>query len=197
MNDDLIFLAPDGGRFVITPLALQTMRSFAQRGPHDAEAGGVMIGRFIEGGNDVVVDLVTPPLPGDRRSRLRFHRRAKPHQAVLNREWTASGGVCTYLGEWHTHPESFPTPSCIDVRDWRRRARRDSFHGDTLRFVIVGLVEVRAWLLERPPSRSTSWQPPSSMKRVTSSELKEQHDLTRNKQESETARSQDQGRESF
>jgi integrative and conjugative element protein (TIGR02256 family) len=176
MTGDLVFLAPDGGRFVITPLALQTMQSFAQRGPHDAEAGGVMVGRFIEGGNDVVVDLVTPPLPGDRRSRCRFHRRAKPHQAVLNREWKTSGGVRTYLGEWHTHPESFPTPSSIDIRDWRRRVRRDSFHGDTLRFVIVGLVEVRAWLMERPPSCSTGWHSPSLMKRVPSSELKEGRD---------------------
>ncbi len=25
-----------------------------------------------------------------------------------------------YIGEWHTHPETEPTPSSIDKREWRK-----------------------------------------------------------------------------
>ncbi|GAA5513128.1 hypothetical protein Dcar01_01854 [Deinococcus carri] len=145
----LVFRKGDGGRLGIARSGLERMLSFTQRGPHDTEAGGVLIGRFIEGGEDVVVDLVTPPLPGDRRSRSRFHRAQRTHQEVIDHEWQASGGTRTYLGEWHTHPEPYPTPSTIDLNGWRQRMKRDTFHGDTLHFLIVGQVEVRAWEMRR------------------------------------------------
>lgn len=139
----------EGGRLGISAAALDVMQSFTQRGSRDTEAGGVLIGRFIEGGEDVVVDLVTPPLAGDRRSRFRFHRAQRAHQEVIDREWRSSGNTRTYLGEWHTHPEPSPTPSNIDLNDWRRRVKRDTFHGETLHFLIVGQAEVRAWEMQR------------------------------------------------
>lgn len=149
MSTPLVFCKHNGGRLGVSEEALAVMCSFTQLQPRDTEAGGVLIGRFIEGGEDVVVDLVTSPLPGDRRSRTRFHRSKRPHQKVLDREWRESGGKRTYLGEWHTHPEPCPTPSHIDLNDWRRRVKRDTFHGDFLHFVIVGQVEVRAWEMQR------------------------------------------------
>lgn len=149
MSLPLVFCKGNGGRLGISAAALEVMQSFTQREPRDTEAGGVLIGRFIEGGEDVVVDLVTSPLAGDRRSRFRFHRAQRAHQEVIDREWHLSGQTRTYLGEWHTHPEPSPTPSTIDLNDWRRRVKRDTFHGETLHFLIVGQAEVRAWEMQR------------------------------------------------
>jgi hypothetical protein len=51
---------------------MATLLSFAQLSDTAPEAGGVLIGRHILGGSDVVVDRVTIPMAGDRRARTRF-----------------------------------------------------------------------------------------------------------------------------
>lgn len=63
---------------------------------------------------------------------------------MIDEAWRASHGTCTYLGEWHTHPELTPIPSMIDWADWQRRLRSDRF-SEPIYFVIVGLQGVVAW----------------------------------------------------
>ena len=140
----LVFCRPNGGRVKITAPVLQLLRAYAQHGPKDTEAGGVMMGRYLQGSDDVVVDAATEPMRGDRRSRYSFYRDKTRHQAVLDAAWKTSGGTCTYLGEWHTHPEADPTPSGIDTHDWRRRLWTDKYD-DELFFVIVGTAIIRNW----------------------------------------------------
>jgi integrative and conjugative element protein (TIGR02256 family) len=120
------------------------MRRHAQDAPHKPESGGVLLGRHILDTHDIVVDRVTTPLPDDRQSRTRFFRARRRHQALIDQAWRESDGACTYLGEWHTHPEAVPTPSLIDQLDWRRKLLVDRFSG-MLYFVIVGTAAVRVW----------------------------------------------------
>ena len=47
-----------------------------------------------------------------------------------------SGRILTFVGEWHTHPESFPTPSSIDLNTWRAVTRKN-LAGSTV-FLIRG-----------------------------------------------------------
>ncbi|HLY67632.1 MAG TPA: Mov34/MPN/PAD-1 family protein [Chloroflexota bacterium] len=140
----LALVRPYGGAFEIGPLPLSIIRSFAQVDPGDKEAGGVLLGRYIAGTRDVVVDAVTVPLPGDVRHRTSFFRARRRHQDAIDEAWRTSEGTCTYLGEWHTHPEAMPSPSCIDTRDWSRRLTQDRFSGD-LFFVVAGTEAIRAW----------------------------------------------------
>lgn len=116
-----------------------------QRGARDSEAGGVMLGRLLLDSPHVIIDEVTAPLAGDRRSRFAFDRARRSHQEYVSRRWFESGGTCLYLGEWHTHPEPIPQPSATDERDWRRRLAKDTFDVDTLFFVIVGTSVLKAW----------------------------------------------------
>jgi integrative and conjugative element protein (TIGR02256 family) len=125
--------------------ALATMLGHAQLAPDAAEAGGVLMGRHIIGTRDVVVDRVTTPMRGDRRSRMAFTRRKRRHQQVLDEEWERSGGTRVYLGEWHTHPEPIPMPSGVDMDDWRRRLQEDIVEARSVFFLIVGQLEIRAW----------------------------------------------------
>jgi integrative and conjugative element protein (TIGR02256 family) len=133
-----------GGRLQISREAVRLLRRYVQDRADKKEAGGVLLGRHILDSNDVVVDDATPPLLGDRRARARFFRARQRHQEAIDRAWRESGGTCTFLGEWHTHPEAQPWPSGIDREDWLRKLREDEFT-DWLFFVIVGTEAVRVW----------------------------------------------------
>src|SRR5262245_20872910 len=145
----LIFLRPDGARFEVSIAAWQTMQGFIQYASSATEAGGVLLGRHLRDGSAIVVDAVTVPMADDRRSRTRFHRAQRPHQAAIDAAWAASEATCTYLGEWHTHPEPIPTPSPIDTVDWQRRLLHDCYT-EPLFFIIVGTAAIRPWEGHRP-----------------------------------------------
>lgn len=143
--DGLVFRLADGARVKISSPALARMLDHRQAQARRSESGGVLLGRYISGCRDIIVDEVTTPMAGDRWTRFSFYRSHAPHQRVIDERWLASRGTCQYLGEWHTHPELYPSPSRIDLDDWRRRLRTDEFDSDSLMFVIVGIREVRAW----------------------------------------------------
>lgn len=142
--DRLTFVRPGGGRFQIGPAAEMVIRHHLQCEPHQSEAGGVLLGRHIVDTSDIIVDQVTAPMPGDRQSRHRFFRARRRHQELIDRAWQESDGTCTYLGEWHSHPERVPAPSAVDRLDWRRKLLVDRFLR-YLFFIIAGTEEVRAW----------------------------------------------------
>lgn len=147
MTVPLSFSLPLGGTIKVDCAALATMKAYLQVDRHSAEAGGILIGRLISGSQDVVVDSATPPQPKDKRSRFRIDRLDLKHQRLVDRAFTETGG--TYLGEWHTHPEAHPTPSCIDQRNWRRKGKEDTYYGDGLLFIILGTESMGAWHGER------------------------------------------------
>lgn len=132
------------GRFHIGPEARTTMLGFLQHGPRMFEAGGVLIGRHLIGSEDIIVDQVTTPLRGDKRSRFSFYRAHKCHQHAVDRAWKASGGVYTYLGEWHTHAEPVPTPSGLDERE-RIRILETARCSHPIFFVVLGTESARIW----------------------------------------------------
>jgi integrative and conjugative element protein (TIGR02256 family) len=92
----------------------------------------------------LVVDDLTEPSRGDQRRWASFFRSLRHHAKALAR-WHRSGGTCTYLGSWHTHPESDPKPSRTDIDDWQHALARDRFEGDSLFFAIVGTASLRVW----------------------------------------------------
>jgi integrative and conjugative element protein (TIGR02256 family) len=145
----LLFLRPDGARFEVSIAAWQVMQAYIQHASDASEAGGVLLGRHLRDGSAIIVDAVTVPMAGDRRARTRFHRARRRHQAAIDAAWATSDGTCTYLGEWHTHPEPIPTPSVVDRADWRCRLRQDRYT-EPIFFVIVGTTESRAWEGHRP-----------------------------------------------
>ncbi|TSC33934.1 Mov34/MPN/PAD-1 family protein [Corallococcus sp. Z5C101001] len=143
--EGLVFRRANDTRVKVDTLALEQMIAFRQVTARHPEGGGVLLGRFLVDCDDVVVDEVTVPMPGDRQRRLAFYRSRMPHQRIIDIRWRESQGTCQYLGEWHTHPESRPTPSCVDLTDWRRRLREDHFASRSILFLIVGIHEVRGW----------------------------------------------------
>lgn len=112
---------------------LQRVAPFRQLKANDPEAGGIFLG--YRRGNYIHVVNATAPGPGDTRSRYAFIRHDPVHQAMATRGWLDSNGCLDYLGDWHTHPEPYPNPSSLDVREWRKLCR---LHDEAMLFAILG-----------------------------------------------------------
>lgn len=138
------FVRPGGVHFEMSVPVQLIMQRFRQSEMYMTEAGGVLLGRHLRDGSAIIVDDVTTPLPGDKRARTRFFRAWKRHQAAIDEAWRTSNGTCTYLGEWHTHPEPSPIPSAVDWTDWQRRLVSDQY-SEPIFFVIVGTKTTAAW----------------------------------------------------
>ncbi|QNU62787.1 Mov34/MPN/PAD-1 family protein [Vreelandella titanicae] len=91
----------------------------------DCEAGGILLGSVH--GAHMLIEQATAPTAWDRRFRCLFERMPFGHEAIASSQWTASQGTVRYLGEWHTHPQDHPYPSCLDRSEWNRLSvkRRD------------------------------------------------------------------------
>lgn len=136
-------------KFGIGAGALTMMDAYAQRSEVEPEAGGLLLGRFLRDDAGIVVDEVTTPGPTDEAGRYAFGRNDPSHQEIADRRWEESNGTCCTLGTWHTHPEPNPTPSTLDLSEWRRHAREWTYEGDALYFAIVGAESVGVWEVTR------------------------------------------------
>ena len=140
-----IFNKLDGGKIEPSVSVILRLFQFRQNTPCKKEAGGVLIGRYIQNSFNIVIDDITVPMRGDCRKRYSFFRAQRRHQQAIDQVWRNSAGTSHYLGEWHTHPEPIPEPSDIDLKNWQRHLQQDVFNGDTLYFVIVGTKRLRVW----------------------------------------------------
>lgn len=147
---NLVYARPNGGRIKLPVEIIASIHGYVQDDRHKPEAGGVILGRYIIESKDIVIDKISFPMPGDRASRCTFFRKKRAHQEIINSAWEGSGHTCTYLGEWHTHPEQHPSPSCIDEFNWKRKLKKDLFDSDSLFFLIVGISDMRMWEGHRP-----------------------------------------------
>lgn len=104
--------------------------SHRQSGEMDCESGGVLIGK--RRGEHLEVTTASSPQVQDIRSRYKFTRHQNGHQNIVENCWRASDGEDNYIGEWHTHPEIFATPSSIDIREWKKL-----FHRQKVPLVVI------------------------------------------------------------
>lgn len=135
----------NGGYLKIDKEAFQLIGSYKQVKKSDLEAGGIIMGRFIRNSKNIIIDKVTEPAKEDKRSRHSFKRISIEHQIILEDEWVKSDGTCNYLGEWHTHPENNPSPSGVDLKDWKRKLKADIFSSRYLYFIIAGITRLEIW----------------------------------------------------
>lgn len=142
---DQNFVLSNDGKLKISEDVLKSMFMYVQDQRHKREAGGVLIGRFIKNSKHIVVDEISVPMAGDVRSRAFFKRGVKKHQKVIDNAWERSNGTLNYLGEWHTHPENYPSPSSIDLSSWKSKLTNDTFSSRYLYFIIVGIEEIGVW----------------------------------------------------
>jgi integrative and conjugative element protein (TIGR02256 family) len=106
------------GEILIEPSVIELVRGYCQHQSNMPESGGILMG--YRRGNHLHIVAATTPQPDDHRMRFHFSRRDLNHQKVAIRQWDISGNIMDYIGEWHTHPESDPMPSALDMSEWKK-----------------------------------------------------------------------------
>jgi integrative and conjugative element protein (TIGR02256 family) len=101
-------------RVIIARSVLNIIESFKQSTKRSSESGGILLGQVRD--NDVFILKVTTPNKFDHASRFLFNCNKDAAQVIIDYEFINSGHKTIYLGEWHTHPENYPSPSNIDRR---------------------------------------------------------------------------------
>ena len=111
------FRRPNGGVIEFCESASEIMSAYRQLDSNAPESGGMLLGRFISGADDVVIDEITEPSDTDQRGRYFYKRSKDQAQHRINAAWEESGHTRNYLGEWHSHPEDDPSPSNQDLNN--------------------------------------------------------------------------------
>lgn len=130
----------------IHPEVLNVFQSHVQASPSDLEGGGLLLG-YVRGSHLEIIEA-TVPTKFDRRFRMFFERMKDLHEHIAQKRWAESNGLVRYIGEWHTHPQDYPSPSETDLAEWRKLAikRKD-------KRAVLGLIVGRQSLyLEIMPS---------------------------------------------
>lgn len=78
------------------------------------ETGGVLIGYWAVLFQEIVLTTVVGPGPHAIHGTDSFMPDSEYQEAEIARYYHASGRLHTYLGDWHTHPNSSPRMSRID-----------------------------------------------------------------------------------
>ncbi|UGS88497.1 Mov34/MPN/PAD-1 family protein (plasmid) [Ralstonia wenshanensis] len=135
MPESLILRHPfnEDARILIEPSVLAALMLFRQTSVAAPESGGILLG--YRRGMHLHVSTMTTPQPGDTQHRYGFQRQAQQHQKIALEQWKAEHETMDYIGEWHTHPETNPTPSSIDTREWRKICHARS---EPMVFLIAG-----------------------------------------------------------
>ncbi|MEQ5790655.1 Mov34/MPN/PAD-1 family protein [Muricauda sp. NFXS6] len=120
----------------ILPKAFHKMQDYIQDNNSKEEAGGIMLGYYIDANNFIIIE-VTLPDQQDKQSRYGFWRTSIIHQRFLNKLFKKSKGKSIYLGEWHTHPEDIPTPSHLDRKSIVEQIRKSKLNSDTIFTLIM------------------------------------------------------------
>lgn len=124
--------------FTITLSAevMHVLSRFVQRKPGMHESGGILLGRIIS--DNIEIEKISIPTELDKSTRTTFERHRLSAQIIINYEYANTYGQLAYLGEWHTHPEDFPTPSAFDVRMIKKQFAENKFITDFLILLIQG-----------------------------------------------------------
>ncbi len=109
-----------------------------------AEQFGVLMGSRSIKESEFWIEANTTPQANDKATRFGFLLRDKKHQKEVDKFFDSSDGILGYMGTWHTHPEALPTPSCVDINDWKRCVKRNSDR--QLFFIIQGYDGLRIYI---------------------------------------------------
>lgn len=117
-SSEMTFTDENNHLTVLLSGVIDRLLQYRQFSPTSKEAAGVLIGE--RRGQHLVIKRISEPSVGDKRSRHSVDRCGPGHQTAVDEAFAQSDGTLRYLGEWHTHPEDFPSPSSTDESSWMK-----------------------------------------------------------------------------
>lgn len=126
-------LGASGEHLVLETSVVAHLEAHRQVTAEHREAGGQLFAVFSDG--SVIVKEAAGPRRTDRRTRMSYRPdRKAEQQEILGRY---SRGL-HYVGDWHTHPSSQPSPSDIDYRSIQDSFRRSTHALYGFVLIVVG-----------------------------------------------------------
>lgn len=116
---------------------LNELLSYQQINENDFENGGILMGELYPRSNRIILThvLVCEHI---ENSKYGLELNIKCLQKQMDEIWDESNGTITYLGDWHTHPESNPKPSYTDYKTFVKNYYTSKFEQNVLLYVILG-----------------------------------------------------------
>lgn len=111
MNKILFKSTNNRYKVILEQLALQAMLNQC-RNSHNLETGGVLIGHYNKNLDEAIVTQISHEPSDSSKSHTSFIRGVTGLLPLLQKLWSINK---YYLGEWHFHPYSAPTPSNFDI----------------------------------------------------------------------------------
>jgi len=108
-----MYLCQPIGKAWLSETAYKEMVAEAER-VFPNETGGVFVGYWAVPFHEVVVTAAIGPGPRAVHESDRFEPDPEHQEAEIARCYQESGRLHTYLGDWHTHPDSGPHLSRLD-----------------------------------------------------------------------------------
>jgi integrative and conjugative element protein (TIGR02256 family) len=128
-----IALGDSGETVEITDAVLQYLAKHQQLRRWQTEAGGQLFGTIAD--KRIQIQEATGPRKSDRRSRYSYVPDRKAEQREIDDHFPAG---LHFLGDWHTHPESEPTPSGTDLSNMRECVKKSHRALSGFLLLIVG-----------------------------------------------------------
>jgi integrative and conjugative element protein (TIGR02256 family) len=126
-----------GQTIIITDPVLRHFLRHRQKLPFQKEAGGQLFARCA--GDEVQVVEATGPRETDRRGRNFYYPdRGREREEITVRYQSG----LHYVGDWHTHPTRYPSPSDVDVRNIGEIVSRSEHQLNAFVLVIVGTAKL-------------------------------------------------------
>lgn len=113
-------LTTEGASLVLSDAVVERFALHQQVHRDQAEAGGQLFARITR--YEIFVEEATGPRPTDRRGRTHYTPDRQAERKEIRERFVLG---LHYVGDWHTHPESVPTPSPVDrftISDCSRRS---------------------------------------------------------------------------
>lgn len=120
----------------ITGTALALIRDETARATDGLETGGILLGHNQPGSTTPTILIAGDPGPRADRGPHHFLRDLSHAQALAQDAWT--GHQAQWIGEWHTHPRTPPTPSDTDLRSYAQHLEDDALGFHSFISLIVG-----------------------------------------------------------
>lgn len=120
--------------FEIKEEVVETLRCYAQHNGN--ELCGVLTGVMV-GENTCRICKASPPCVKSN-SKYGCERDAELSNQFLKEDYELSDETRSYIGEWHTHPESKPSPSSVDCQSIENNYFTATHTAPFLVMIIVG-----------------------------------------------------------
>jgi len=112
------------------------------------ETGGILLGH--DDGSNIRIAVAGDPGPNAVRTADRFLRDREHAQRIATDAWES--GRAQWVGEWHTHPNTAPVPSDIDLASYMNHLADDELGFTRFVSIIIGVaatgqIVVATWVV--------------------------------------------------